>query len=223
MLVLQGTNYITQQSCILRQGIIKKGKNRKRDRAFTLEPRIRPCIGNSFKWSPIQRGEADLERERDLDLDLDLDLDISLLAGDADFLSPFSRFRSPDRDRLRDLSRPPRSPPLSRGDLLRDLLLDREALRFLSPPRSRERLLERERDRERDLDLERERRDPPPVLIRRIRLPLSSWSSNSSMARSRPSRDRNSTTPSPRRSRWASLNVTSPTLRMKSFKSCQET
>jgi len=176
-----------------------------------------------------------MERDLDLERDLDRDLDFSLLAGEGDleerFRSPFSflrslereRERDRERERLRDLSS---RDALPRGDLLRDLLrlLDREALLDLFPPRSRDRLLERERDLERDLDLEPERRDPPPLaLTRRIRLPLSSWSFNSSMARSRPSRERNSTTPSPRRSRCASLNVTSPTFRMKSFKSCHDT
>jgi len=147
---------------------------------------------------------------------LDLDLDFSLLAGDGDleeaFRSPFflrSPERDRERDRLRDLSSlSPFRPPLSRGDL------DRDALR------SRERL--RERDRERDLDLER--REPPLLgLTRRIRLPFNSVSSSSWMARSTASCERNSTTPSPRRSRCASLKVTSPTLRIKSFKSCHET
>ena len=163
-----------------------------------------------------QLGEADLDLDRDLERDLDLERDFSLLAGERDreaFRSPFF-FRSPDRERerLRDFSSlsflPFRAWPLSRGDLLRD----REALRSRG-----ERL--RERDRERDLDLERRE---PPALTRRMRLPLNSVSSSSLMARSTPSRDRNSTMPSPRRSRCASLNVTSPTVRIKSFKSCQE-
>lgn len=166
---------------------------------------------------------------------MDREWDLSLFAGELDrerFSSlrcPFSFFRSPERERerdrdwLRDLSS---RALFSGGDLLRDLLrlLDREALLDLLSPRPRDLLLDRDLERDLDLDLERERRDPPLLaLTKRIRLPLNSWSFNSSSALSRPSRERNSTTPSPRRSRCASLNVTSPTFLIKSFKSCQET
>jgi len=134
--------------------------------------------------------------------------------------------RSRDRDLLRERERrelrerEPRERLRERRP--RERLRDRERL-LLFLDLLRERDLERDRLLDRLLDLDLDLDLGISALIRRIVFPLNSVLSSSSIVRSIPSADLNSTTPSPFLFRWASQNVTSPTLRQWSLRSCHET